>query len=795
MWQVLARLVIRYRLLLLVVLGTFTAWMAFQASQVEMTYSNPQIIPANHPKYIEYLEFKKLFGEDGNTLVLGIRSDQLFTLPVFNAWQQLAHRLRGVAGVEQVLSIGTSYVLSKDTLLGSFRSRPLFPEYVTSRRQLDSLQAHFLQLPFYQGLLYNPESDATLMAVRISSERLNSKERIATVQQIVSFGNVFAAQTGIEVHYSGMPMIRTVMTTRIADEMKLFLLLAAGTTLLALLLILRSGYAVVASLLVVCISVIWTLGTIHWFGYKITILTGLIPPLVVVISITNCIYLLNKYHLEYAKHGNRMKALSRMIEKIGLATLFTNLTAAIGFGVFYFTESQILKEFGLVAGLNIAAIFLISIILIPGFFSYVPEPKPRHIHYLDMSWLNWVLRWLQHLVYYRRRWIYLGSAGLAVLSLGGVLQLQTTGFIVDDIPHDDKVFTDLKFFEEHFHGVMPLEIIVDAKKKGAILTTSRLQKMDEFQSRLSTFEEFSRPLSVVEGLKFARQAFWQGDASAYQLPSELERSFILKYLSGTRDTSRLLAAYVDSSRQRARITVNVADVGTMRMAGLMRSLDSVIHAVFDTSKYRVMVSGASTVFLEGNRFIVDGLTSSLLLAFVLIALCMGYLFRTWRMIVFSLIPNLIPLLLTAGIMGYFGIPLKPSTVLVFSIAFGIAIDNAIRFLAKYQQELHRHQWNIDQTVLIALREAGISIIYTSIILFFGFIIFTLSRFGGTFYLGLLTSITLVIAMFNNLLLLPALLLGLRQWVDRRQLRQITPADHLDLVQAEPAAAQMVEAER
>ncbi|MFI5134529.1 MAG: RND family transporter, partial [Chitinophagales bacterium] len=573
-----------------------------------------------------------------------------------------------------------------------------------------------------------------------------------------------------------------VMTTEIADELRLFLILAAVATLLVLLLLLRSVFPVITSLAVVTIAVMWTLGTIEWLGYQITILTGLIPPLVVVISITNCVYLLNKYHIEYVKHGNKIKALTRVIEKIGLATMFTNLTAAIGFGVFYFTKSQILKEFGLVAGLNIVGIFVISIILIPGIYSFLPEPKEKHTNYLENKVLNAILRRLEHLVHYQRKWIFLGTGTIVVIALIGCLRLQTTGYIVDDIPHGDKIYTDLKFFERNFHGVMPLEILVDTKKKGGVLSPQRLKKIDQLQDTLARFPEFSRPLSIVEGIKFIRQCYYNGDSADYQLPNEMERPFIFSYLGNTKDTTHLLSAFLDSSRQVARLTMSMADIGTTKMNVLMKKLEPKIYSVLDTSKYKVTITGASVIFLEGNQYIIQGLTSSLILAFFLIAICMGYLFRSWRMIIFSLIPNLIPLIITAGIMGYFGIPLKPSTVLIFSIAFGIAIDNAIRFLAKYQQELHRHNWDVTKTVSMALYEAGISIIYTSIILFFGFIIFTLSHFGGTFYLGLLTSITLVVAMFNNLLLLPSLLLALRNWVDRGTLKQLTPADEIDMIE-------------
>jgi predicted RND superfamily exporter protein len=779
MWNSIARAIIRYRLWLLIFIAAVTVFMLYHARSVHMTYSNPQIIPVTNPKYAEYIAFKKQFGEDGNVLVIGIQTDQLFTTKIFNAWNELSEHAKNVPGVDEVIGIGKSVTFVKDTANKKMHIAFLFPYHIYAQSDLDSLKQKFLNLPFYNNLLYNPETHATLLAVHINSARLNSKARIETVQKIQEYGKLFSEQTHVEIYYSGMPLIRTVMTTQIADETKLFLLLAAIVTGVVLFILLRSINAVIVSMLVVVIAEIWTLGTIHLFGYEITILTGLIPPLVVVIAITNCVYLLNKYHIEFVKHGNKIKALTRIIEKVGLATLFTNLTAAIGFGVFYFTQSEILKEFGLVAGLNIAGIFLISIILIPCIYSFLPAPKEKHTDYLDRIFLNRILRTLDHLVHHQRKWIFAGTLLAVAISLIGVFRLQTTGYIVDDIPHKAKLYTDLKFFERNFHGVMPLEILIDTKKKGGVLSPSRLAKIDQLQDTLQKFNEFSKPLSIVEGIKFLRQSYYEGGPEDYHMPNELERAFIFSYLGNSKDTTHLLSAFVDSTREVARISMSMADIGTTRMKRLMSKLTPKIYSVLDTSKYKVTITGSSVVFLEGNRYIIDGLAKSLLLAFLLIAICMGYLFRSWKMILFSLIPNLIPLIITAGIMGYFGIPLKPSTVLVFSIAFGIAIDNAIRFLAKYQQELHRHNWDIAKTVSMALYEAGISIIYTSVILFFGFIIFTLSNFGGTFYLGLLTSITLVVAMLNNLLLLPSLLLSLRKWMGRRALKQTTLADQIE----------------
>lgn len=785
MWHKIAAGVLRFRLLLLIIVAAITIFMAYKAKDVELTYSFAKVIPVDNPKYIDYLHFKDKFGEDGNVLVLGVLPKNLFDYNFFKSWYQLADSLKHIDGVEDVLSICKSYNAIKDTATGKISLQLIFPHLPKSFPELDSLSRIFYSLPFYKGRLYEPETGATLMAVRINQKKLDSKERIAIVNGIKQISENFSQRTGLEVNYSGLPMIRTVMATQVAAELNLFLLLAALVTGLVLLFLLRSFFAVVFSLLVVGVCVVWSVGTLVLFGFKITLLTGLIPPLVVVIGITNCVYLLNKYHIEYVRLGNKMEALQLVIEKIGLATLFTNLTAAIGFGVFYFTRSTVLKEFGLVAGLNIAGIFVVSVIIIPCVFSYLPVPRALQLSYLKQTLLNKILDTFTHWVNHYRKIIYITTSVIVVFSVIGMMRLTSTGFIVDDIPHGDKLYTDLKFFEQHFKGVMPFEIMVEGKEKNALKKGNTLLKMNQLQDTLKTYSEFSSPLSILEAIKFINQANAQGDPSQYKMIksggglSGVDRNVVtFTYLIKQIKDKSIITPFVDSTAQTGRISVNMADVGSTRMAELFKELQPKIYSIFDTSKYKVTMTGTSVIFLEGNHFIIAGLLQSLALAFVLIALCMGYLFRSMRMVFFSVLPNLVPLALTAGLMGYFNIPLKPSTVLIYSIAFGIAIDNAIRFLAKYQQELHRHNFDVTKTVGLAMHEAGISIIYTSIILFFGFIIFTASHFGGTFYLGLLTSITLIVAMFNNLLLLPSMLLTLKSWADRKALNRKTPADKL-----------------
>jgi predicted RND superfamily exporter protein len=775
MWQRLAGFVLKYRLLLLVLLLAGTGFMGYYASKVQMSYDYVATIPHDNPKFLEYQDFKQKFGADGNVLMLAVQTDKFFQADFFKDYVQLNKDMKDVFAVENIMSVPMAVNLVKNDSTQKLEANLLFKGDLTNQVVIDSLSKVFNTLLFYRGLLYNPDTHAYLMAIYVNKDVFNSPKRTAVVNEITKLANAFQEKQHTEVHLSGLPLIRTAMAVKVADELKLFLKISFLLTGLILFLFFRSFGAVLMSMIVVAIGVIWSVGTIVLMGYKITLLTGLIPSLIVVIGIPNCVYFLSKYHTEYAKDANKTRALVHMIQRMGIVTLFTNLTAAIGFGVFCFTNSAILKEFGVVAGLNIMFIFLISFIFLPSVLSYLPAPKSKHTTYLDNRFFGAILNFLTTLVFKYRPWVYTISGVLVILAIVGMGRLQSVGYMLDDIPHTDKLYLDLKFLETNFKGVMPLEIAVDTKRKNGVVNLQTLNKLDELTQLIAAQPDFGRPLSVVEGIKFAKQAYYNGDSSNFAVPNQFDLGFLAPYLrmkggnaTGPASTfSKLVSSFMDSTKQVARLSVNMKDVGSQKLPVLLDSLQPKVTAIFDTAHYKVTFTGTSVIFQEGTRFIINGLMESIVLAFVLIMLCMLYLFRSWRMLIISLIPNVIPLVVTAGVMGWVGVPLKPSTVLVFSVALGIAIDVTIRFLVNFKQELPRHDFDISATVKQTIHETGLSIIYTSAILFAGFMIFSFSGFGGTKALGWLTSLTLVVAMITNLTILPALLL----WMEKALLKK------------------------
>ena len=769
MWQALGKAVLKYRILLIVLMTIITAYMGYQASKVELSYEFSRAIPTDNPKYQSYLDFKSKFGEDGNLLTIGFITNDLFKVDRFNALSAFQERLKKINGVEDIIGIPGAVTLRKNDSTEKLDAIRIFPARVNTQQSLDSLKDIFFSLPFYRGLLYNPETKAYLLGIRINKAIMNSKGREKVISAIEQEAAKFGNETSFNIKLSGLPLIRNNVAVRIAKEMQWFLIGSILLSALILFIFFRSLSTTFLSLGVVIVGVTFSLATIYLFGFRITLLTALIPPLVVVIGIPNCIYFINKYHTTFLKTGNKRKSLEEMIGKMGVVTLFCNISAAVGFAVFALTKSAILKEFGIVAGINIMALFFISLVMIPIALFYMKEPKKKHTSYLENKWILTLLTQIEGWVFSHKKLIYLLTTVLLVFSLAGILRLKTEAFIVDDLPKKDPIYEDLKFFEKNFRGIMPLEILVDAGKKNGIAGSRSLgvfEQVSNYSAFIAAMPEMARPLSLAEGLKFARQGFYEGDSNSYSMPNAFDGAFMADYLKAKKGVKKeegslekLMSAFIDSNKQITRISVNMADVGSKRMPEILDTLEKNAANYFDTSKTKITFTGTSITFLEGSRFIIQGLKESILWAFLLISLCMLYLFASFRVLVCSLIPNLIPLVMTAGLMGWVGIAIKPSTVLVFSVALGIAIDITIRFLVNFKQELPHFYGDVNKTVIQTIRETGISIIYTSLVLIAGFIIFVFSGFGSTQALGWLTSFTLLIATLTNLVLLPVLLVA------------------------------------
>lgn len=733
--------------------------MAYKATFVELSYKPVPLLPKEDSVLIRSIEFSKKFGKGENIMVIGVQDSAFFSLEKFNKWENLEEQLRNIQGVEQVFSIVDAINLVKDTVSKKFVAERIFDEKSYNSTKLDSLKTLTRSLGFYKSLLYNDTTKTYLMLITLNREIITKKERVGLVKDIVNVCKIYEVDTKNRVYYSGLPYIRVTVGEMIKGEMYLFVILAVLLVSVILYILFHSFRVVFISLLVVGIGVIWALGTLTLFGYDLTLLTAIIPSLLVIIGVPSCIFLINKYHHEYRHHGNQIKSLYRVVTRVGSATFLSNLTTAIGFGAFIITNTQVLKEFGVVASMNVMGVYFLSLMLIPIIFSFTVPPQKKHLTHLSRKGIKKNIYRIVLTVLYRRKIVFTVAIILICAGLFGVTLLKNNGYMVDDIPRKHPVLKDLKFFEKNFNGVMPFEIIYDTEKPNGYLSSGVLVKIDRLQRKLANYPELSKPVSIVEAAKFASQSYYNGNPERYRLPSSFEWGFIMSYIPKSIGMSDMFARLVDTSGRYVRIMYNADDIGTIKMNYLKEKVRCDIDTVFKDNSNHVYISGASIVASKGYDYLVDSLFVSLPLAIGIIMVFMGWMFRRWRIVLFSVLTNMIPLLLTSAAMGYIGIALKPSTVIVFSIAFGIAIDNSIQLLAKYRQELRRTSHNIKASVIYAIRETGISIIYTSVVLFFGFGVFALSQFGGTVSLGVLVALTLLIALFSNLFILPSILLA------------------------------------
>ena len=769
-WEAVARLILRNRIVILIMIGLGTALMVSQWNKMRFSYTEANLLPDQHHVNLDYNTFLDIFGEEGNIIVLGVKDSTLLTAQNFNAWNSFSKSIEKNENIEAVITLQDLKKLIKDQKKQQFNFEPIVNDSIRSNDELEQLQSSlFADFPFYDEVLYNKDSKAIRTIIYLKKSIVNTSARKEFIMGVlIPKIKAFEAATNMNVRASGMPYVRTLNSQNIIDEIEIFILAAILITSLIFYLFFRSYRATFISMFVVVIGVMWTFGILGLLEYEITVLTALIPPLIIVIGIPNCIFLINKYQHEVNKHGNKAKSLQRVITKVGNATLMTNTTTASGFATFVITQSKLLTEFGTVASLSIMAIFVLCLLIIPIIYSFMPMPKEKHLEHLNRQWINRLGDWIEKNVKHKSITIYSFSLILLITSIIGIYQIETTGSLLEDMPKSAEFFKDIEFYEKEFNGVMPLEILVNTKRKKGVLKRSTLKRMNELELLIEDIPELSKPISIVGLVKYAKQAYYNGNPKYYQLPTAQENTFILSYAKNTTNDVSLLKNYVDSTGQYARITTFMKNAEIEKMERIEEQLKEKIAKIFPEDKYEVTLTGKAYLFQKGTRFLIRNLILSLALAIVLISLFMAYMFRSFRMIIISLIPNLLPLLITAGMMGYLGVPIKPSTILVFSIAFGISVDDTIHFLAKYRQELIANHWRIKKSIFAALRETGISMFYTSIVLFFGFSVFITSNFGGTVALGALISGTLLLAMMANLLLLPVLLLSLERSIANKK---------------------------
>lgn len=850
MWQFIANIILRNRFLIIGILTLLTVLFGYFASTgLKLDNKYGFILPKESPAKRDYDNFKATFGEDGGSLIIGIKTNSLYTEENFLKWKELGDSILKFEGVEGVVSEATLYSVENNIEKEEFEVHKIFSDTRYQEKSIKEIEEEVKRVPFYDNVLYNDETNVSLMMINVEESFLSDQKKANVVLEIEEYARSFEKDFG-QMHFAGLPHLRVVIGKRVMSEMFIFIGLSILITSILIFLFFRSLRVVLICNIVVIVAVIWSMGTIGIFGFHISILTALIPPLMIVIGIPNCIFLMTKFHQEVKNHGNKMKALTRVIKKIGTATFLTNFTTALGFLTFTFTNSEKLMEFGITASLNIIVVFFLSICILPIVVSFSKKPKKRHLQHLERKLAVTLLDKLVQLTLYKRNLIYGITIAIVGISVIGLTRIKATGNLTGDLPEDHQILKDVHFMQDNFGGSIPFEVMIDYKEQGRLFKKSTLEKIEAIQEKYVEDTLFSKSISMVDFIKVINMAYYGNDENKYTIFSNRDKARLKKYIDNfdmtNLNSSLKMKELLDTTNTILRVRSQMQDIGSYEVADKVDSVrveidailnpdkseiekcyekivagktgyidtllmnfpevynsltsvlsngDSELQYEFDTdfekiksyySKpdfnknlrtaidneyFGIVITGTSVVAAEGTKYLVVNLITSLLFAILAVGLLMAILFRSFRMVVVSLVPNLIPLVVTGGIMGWFGIPLKPSTLLVFSIAFGISVDDTIHYLAKYRQELKNQQWDLKECVIRAIRESGLGMFYTSIVLFCGFSVFTFSQFGGTKALGMLVSLTLLVAMVTNLLLLPSLLLSLEKRLTTKSFRE------------------------
>lgn len=766
MWDKIADFIIKKRTYFILAILVFTGIMGYFATKVEIDYQAQTIVPKNDPDFQGYLQFQKSFGDDNNKIVLGFTSPKLFNLSEFEHLYRLCEDLSKIPGVKQVLSPTHLLALKLDTA-NKFVLKPFIATLPKTQIDLDSLKIAFLNMRFYQGLLYNKANGSALVLLVVDKKTVDSKSRIRLMEAIKARADGFEKEIHSEIHISGLPYVKTDMATTVRKEIVLFTVIAFLVTALLLLLFYRSFGTLIIAIVFIAIGVVTMFGFAALLGYKLTLISGTLPPLLVVVGVQNCIYLINKYHEEFRRLKDKNTALVRVISNVGISNFLINFTTAVGFGAFYFTKIQVLEQFGLLAFITINIIFIINIIGIPVLYSFISAPTVKQVAHLDNRNLGHFLDWVKFMVFNRRRRIYFFFLAITLLSTVFILRLRPLAFMVDDIPHNSKIYKDLGYFQDNFHGVLPYEIVIQSVDEGDVMNPVILDKANRLQKSLKRFPELSKPISLIEVLSYANQVVNDNNPDFYRLPNAINLADIAGRMpeEKTKKSSNFMHGLIDSSHSKLRISYQIKDVGSEKMDSINQKIQRILEHHFPSQEYSTEITGTSPIFLKGVSYLLRSLRSATFWSLIIISLTMGFLFPSIRMVFMAIVPNIIPLVFTAGAMGYFDISLKPSTILIFSIAFGITVDATIHFVICFCRELVKMNRSVREAIDHTIMEVGLSMVYSMAAICAGFLIFIFSDFQGTQAMGYLTGLTLFMGMTANLLLLPSLILSFEKYLN------------------------------
>ncbi len=716
---------------------------------VRFDYNLENFLPAEDPTIQEYKAFTEAYEPDDAFIVVGFEAEDVFAFETLRDIRAMTAALEAIDGVEDVAS-----VTSAENLRGTFDGieiAPLVGNIVDHPDSLRAIEAAVQGDSLATGYVVNREGTATALFIRIRPDLNHYDTRGAIIDEAQAALAPFAAD--YTFRWSGYPYLRNAYVTMLQFEVVRSVGLASLVIVLVLIWMFRNVRGVVIPLVVVWLGLLWTIAAMMLLGNPIDVLTSTLAAIILVVAVADSLHLLAKYYDGLLTLDKRA-AIRQMVVRLGAATLLTSVTTAIGFGTLATSQVVPMKRFGAFTALGVMLTFVISVALVATVLLWTKPPTEKQIKRLSLGGFTRGLRWVDGFAERHAKGIVVATLMICGVGALGASQLRVNSYINDDLGPRTQVYQDIRFFEDHIVSPFRFETVLTASEPDAFKDPALLQTVAAVEDYLLAEPAVKRIVSPTDLLKQLNRAMRGDSAEAYRLPESADLAAQYFFLLELTDEDAL-RRFVDFDYGEVRISAMMNDVGSAEIKAFRERFDAFLA---ETLPPDVEATQTGTIVLAAglSDYLVQSLLLSIGLAFVFISLLMGFLFRDVKLVIISLIPNVVPLLLIAGLMGFVGIEIKPATAVIFSIAFGIAIDDTIHMLARLRQEMQAgvpFRAALTATIL----GTGKAVLLTSLILFGGFIVLTTSVFQSTTYMGLLVSTTVALALIADLFLLPALL--------------------------------------
>jgi len=726
----------------------FTVLCAFQIKNIQFNYDFEAFFPNEDNELEVYQTHRNRFEWDNEFVLIGIENKAgIFKKDFLQKVESFSNDLKTIRYADRIISptniknISLSGLAPVQKRLIHIEDESLYKEDSTNIYNTPELIGSFFP------------TDAKSLSIFIKTDEGLSKVKCDSLARNIE--NAFNKYHFDEVHFVGRIVAQDVYLKNLQNEFVYFLAISFGLVMFFLWLSFRSIYGVLVPMTIVIISIFWTLGIMAMLGQSLDIMTVMLPTMIFIAGMSDVVHFFSKYFEELSKGTERLKIYPLILKEVGFPTFLTLITTVVGFLSLLFSSIKPIKDFGIYTSIGIVIAFVLSYTLLPALLYLFTPKRLVAIHSHDNKTYN-IMRNVLFWILRHQKTIFVTSCLLVALSIIGIYNIKVNNILLEDLSDRVKIKQDFYFFEKHYSGVRPLELAVEIKNKNKTVwdydIMKQLNSVDEFLKKEYQAGFMYSPAMLTKTINKALNDESSGEGV---FPNQEDYEPIKKQLMSNKknkDIKRIIT--IDGHY--ARINGKIADVGSIVINERNRKFQEFLKHNINQQDIEIKITGAAHLIDRNNEYMVNNMIQGFLFSIVVIAILTYFLHRSWKMVIVFILPNFIPLLIIAGIMGFAGIELKAATSLVFSIAFGVATDDTIHFISRLKIEL-----GYGKSLLYAFKrtyfETGKPILLTTFILMGGFVSLMISDFQSTFYFGFLICITIIIAVIADIFLLPVLL--------------------------------------